>query len=204
MSFPGQYVAAGGVGGNRSARPFVQGLDYNAGDFIGGSMTIAAELSLVGILLEVIAGFILAIDAIGMDKIRRWRRLLLLVPRQKPSLLAAVAGLALMSTALLFGFLTVAVLVINVALSGGVLEKDHLVLKDSLAWLTAGGRNLFTASQIVLAVLAMVMGITFGVSRLLRRLEMLADRRAAGVLGFSIFCVGASLQFIGTLLPALS
>jgi len=151
---------------------------------------------LVGLILELAGAFLLAVEAIGIDRIRDWRRLgaerasWVLEPKKtgmmaRRSLEARLRWLPtiLVGTASGLG-----------AYAGGGLAlfvKQHA----GPAWLSilAGLAGITVGAFFIDAVVLVLRGITF----LLGSVEASAERRTIGISGFFFLAVGIALQVFG-------
>ena len=132
-------------------------------------------LTLTGLVVDIIGAFILAVEAIGVDRVRDWRGRLWGDSWTTPIIGWVVTG------AILFWLVR-----------AGLYPLEE--------WWFRGA----TAFGILLGVGIAMIGILELTERFMSAAELSTRRRAAGLLGFTLLAAGFALQFAGTLWGALA
>jgi hypothetical protein len=141
-------------------------------------------LTLAGILVELVGGLLLSVDAIGPERVQRWMSSLLFLskrvetyPRQSPWWL----------TLFLAFFVPLVVFLIF----------PFLVPAQSSGWWTGLVAGFLT--NFILGFLALML---LGMASFLKFAETNHATKRTGAIGFVILTVGFLLQFVGTIFQA--
>lgn len=148
-------------------------------------MTLAVYLQLAGIAVEIVGGFILAIDAIGLDRVQRWADALRRLPRSMTTVDYRDSYAYRQEYKQDFRS-----------------ESERNRIGDALA---AYGAVYMEVAWLAFMMIAMLpLGILMLIAFGLRYAAEKAKRNASGVIGFSVLTVGFLLQFAGTLIGGLN
>lgn len=145
--------------------------------------------------LEIIGALLLAIDAIGVDRVKKWADGPALVRRL---LLSGVQPEMRRAPGLLAAFILV---VIDYILGGYAAAR--------LDWLfdgyprKQGALGFLVGLAVALSALELFRFLLLGITNALLSVSSMAERKTAAILGAVLLVVGFSMQFSGTLTQAM-
>ena len=175
----------------RRGRSRISLLSIRANCYLGPMNTI---IILSGMALEIVGALLLAIDAIGVDRVRNWAGGPTVVRR----ILSGVSPETKRHSAILVAFILV---VVAYALGGYAAAK--------LDWLFDGNPGMqgalgfLVGLGVALSALELFRFLLLGITAVLLSATGMAERRTAAILGAVLLVVGFSMQFFGTLTLAL-
>ena len=147
-----------------------------------------AVVTLSGLVLDIIGAFVLAIEAIGLDRVQEWgRRLTAFIESQRTRLVNQ----------------GVAVLVLFVMITSGIFTSN-LHQAGTTNRIAIGLLWVLLAILLTYAISFILGSIAHNLGAILLALQARARRQSVGLLGFGLLLVGFLLQFIGTLWGALA
>jgi hypothetical protein len=156
-------------------------------------LSFGAELSLVGMIAEIVGALLLAVDAIGVERVNRWAE----APGNVASKLADGFSIRPTLSSLVAIVLVILLLMVDVLIG----RRLEWLIEWAGPW---GGP------------LKLVLGISFGftgmallyrglllLTRMLHKASTMTEERTAGIYGSLLLVTGFALQFAGTLDQAL-
>jgi len=164
-------------------------------------MSLFDVLVLVGLVMQIVASFILSVEVIGLDRVARWTNSLSLLrsdltddKKERPffsrgsQIPRIYCGVMTMLGIVLMHFY------MEKYLAG--ISSLHRVLAYLVGSILLGVITASLYEGVLYAIKAAVYG--------LRAIESRSRARSSGILGFLLLLVGFMLQFIGTLGQSLS
>jgi drug/metabolite transporter (DMT)-like permease len=162
-------------------------------------MNFGASLILAGLCAEILGGLVLSIDAIGLDRVKKWSERMTTIGRQatgrEPAPRDSITRPGINRLLVAFCAPLGAMVVLYFFLPERTEALTMPWWKYILIVLGGGIAGPVAYFAVAYAIL--------GVTTLLVFAEQRAERKTAGIVGFGALLIGFVLQFSGTLVDAL-
>jgi hypothetical protein len=163
-------------------------------------MRVYYWLVLIGLVVEIIACFILSLEAIGLERVVRWAKAISIL-RHKMLTSTEETDLPILSVS---GCLIRGLYIFPVLGTGFIafLVINYEQYMDSLPWHLGFVVAIMGFPATMLVGLGLFLGLAWGfgvVALSLLKLEAGTRARSSGILGFLLLLLGFTLQFAGTL-----